>query len=210
MKKILTVLSILLLTGCTVNYNLNIDDNMIEERISGNISKYEFDDIEDEYGDHNIYHLLYDNQKSLINKEVYYEQKINEIDDIIEFDYRYKYNNNYGYSTIVNRCFEKKMFEETEDLYVMHLSGDFYCQFANEIEVNVTTLNAVLGNNADRHENNTYTWILKEGSNDIDISLTVSKNIEMINSNKENSIFTPFRIVALIIFLILISMAFII
>ena len=29
-KKIIMLLSILLLTGCTVNYNLEIDDNILE------------------------------------------------------------------------------------------------------------------------------------------------------------------------------------
>ncbi len=43
MKKILILLAILLLSGCSVNYNLEIDDIGIFEEITGNISKDEFD-----------------------------------------------------------------------------------------------------------------------------------------------------------------------
>ena len=40
-KKIIMLLSILLLTGCTVNYNLEIDDNILKEKITGTVTKEE-------------------------------------------------------------------------------------------------------------------------------------------------------------------------
>lgn len=210
MKKILIVLSIFLLTGCTINYNLDISKDSIEENITGNISKYEFDDITDEYADHNIYYLLHDKQLSLSDGSDYYDQNIIDKGDNIDFSYKYTYNNNFGMASIINRCFENKVYEETNDLYIIHLYGDFYCQYNDNIEVNVNTNLAVLENNADEVDGNNYKWILKEDNNDVDITLTISKSIEQFTPAKENSILTPYRIVTFIILVVLIGVSFVI
>ena len=204
MKRLLILLSILLLTGCSVNYNLEIDGDLFKEEITGNIYKYEFDDISDINGDHNIYWLLHDRQTAIDDEDSFYEQNINEIGDNVEFNYKYNYNNNYGASNILNKCFEKKTFEETNDLYIVHLYGNFYCQYADEIKVNVKTKLAVLDNNANRVEGNNYVWILKNDTNNVDIFMTVSKNIESFTPNNEKSIFTPYRITTLIILIVLV------
>ena len=193
----------LLLTGCTVNYNLEINDKAISENIIGNISRNEFDDITDEYADHNIYWLLHDKQPALFDGSTFYEQNINENNEMIDFDYKYTYNNNFGESNILNRCFENKIFEETEDLYVIHLYGDFYCQYNDKIDVNVKTNLTVIDNNANIVDGNNYKWVLEDNSNNVDIFLTISKNIGTIN-DKEKSIFTPYRIITLIILIVLV------
>lgn len=210
MKKILMILSILLLTGCTINYDLEINSNSINESITGSISKNEFDDITDESGDHHIYHLLYDKQASLSNNTSFYNQDINDNDGVIDFSYKYTYNSNFKQSNILNRCFENKVFEETDDLYIIHLYGNFYCQYTDEIEVNVRTNLAVLENNADKIDKNNYKWILKNDTNEVDISMTVSKNLEAFTSNNESSIFTPYRIITFVVFIILVLALFII
>ena len=209
MKKILMILSILLLTGCTINYDLEINNNSTNESITGSISKNEFDDITDESGDHNIYHLLYDKQASLSNNTSFYDQNINEKDGVIDFSYKYTYNNDFKQSNILNRCFENKVFEETDDLYIIHLYGNFYCQYNDEIAVNVKTKMAVLDNNANKIDENTYSWII-EDSNNVDISMTVSKKLEAFTSNNESSIFTPYRIITFVVFIILVLALFII
>ncbi len=202
MKRLLILLSILLLTGCSVNYNLEIDGDLFKEEITGNIYKYEFDDISDINGDHNIYWLLHDRQTAIDDEDSFYEQNINEIGDNVEFNYKYNYNNNYGASNILNKCFEKKIFEETNDLYIVHLYGNFYCQYADEIEVNVSSKYVIFNHNADKVDNNIYTWILRE-NDDADISLAISKNIEPLRKNKK-SIFSPYRIITFILLIVLI------
>ena len=62
---------------------------------------------------------------------------------------------------------------------------------------------AVINDNADKEDNNTYSWVIDKSS-DIDISLTISKTIKKFTPNKEKSIFTPYRIVTFILLIVLV------
>lgn len=209
MKKTLVLLGLLFLTGCSVNYELEINNSNIREDISGDIYKSEFDPIDDIYGDHSIYYLIYDEQSPFKDSTELYNKNITEEDDgRIIFDASYNYNNNYGKSRIINDCYENHLFEETENTYVIKLEGNFYCQYAPVINVTFKTDNYVLDNNAKKVDGNIYTWELSNGNTDINIIISkrVKKNEIITNDNNINY----FRIVGFgILFLLIIVLFFV-
>ena len=68
-KKMIMLLSILLLTGCTVNYNLEIDDNILKEKITGTVTKEESKQNSKATDISTIYSIINEEQKPIYNKE---------------------------------------------------------------------------------------------------------------------------------------------
>lgn len=202
MKKLFIILGLLFLTGCSVNYDLKIDEESIYENIYGNISKDEFDSEPGEYMDSTIYDYLYNNQSPFIDSDKLYNKSIKEEGNTVYFDASYSYNGDYAISRIINECYEKYLVEETDNVYFIDLSGDFYCQYAKSIDVNVTTDNYVISNNATKQEGNTYTWVLSKGL-PTDINMTISKKIKNEDTMPNDSI-NYFRIIGLGVLLVLI------
>ncbi|UKI26638.1 MAG: hypothetical protein L6V91_07705 [Bacilli bacterium] len=65
MKKRLGRLFILfILTGCTANYNLNIEGNTITENISGTVSKSEYEIKSSDTSENEIYSFLNNDQNA--------------------------------------------------------------------------------------------------------------------------------------------------
>ena len=204
MKKIFLLLPLLFLTGCTINYKLDIDKEKINEHITGTVTKEE--STTDIYEtDISLYDYLtnYD-QNSLFNDDTnFYDKKLTDEGNYYNYDAKFTYIGNYKDSNIINSCFENHDIIETEDFYEIHLSGNFYCLHSDKININVTTNMAVINDNADKEDNNTYSWVIDKSS-DIDISLTISKTIKKFTPNKEKSIFTPYRIVTFILLIVLV------
>ena len=69
----------------------------------------------------------------------------------------------------------------------------------------------MIKNNADRVDDNKYTWIIKKDKN-VDIEATISKNVVVFNANtnKKKDILTPYKIITLVIFILLALILFII
>lgn len=209
MKKILFLLIILLLSGCSVNYDLEISENGFSENISGEISKDEFDMPSQENADLLIYDLLYLDQSVIINSDEIYNRTIEDSNNIVKFNYNYKFINNFKDSQIINNCFEKHLIEETDNMYIIKLGGNFYCQYADQIHVKVTTDNYVIENNADKVEDDNYYWTLSEGSkNNNTITLVVSKDVKKSNLNSEGNI-NYFQVIGITLFLILVLVIFV-
>lgn len=68
-KKIIMLLSILLLTGCTVNYNLEIDDNILKEKITGTVTKEESKQNSKATDISTIYSIIMKNKNQFIIKK---------------------------------------------------------------------------------------------------------------------------------------------
>ncbi len=209
MKKILLLITFLfILTGCTINYELKINKDDINEMITGTVTKEE-SDIDPEETSLNLFYTLVNfEQSALFNADSFYDKKITEKDNYLEYNANYTYINNFKDSNIINTCFEKHEINETDDFYDIHLSGNFYCLFSKKININITSNMAVLENNADSVNKNTYSWVIDD-SKDVDILLTASKNIEAFNA-KEESVFSVYKIITFILLIILIIASLII
>ena len=88
MKKIIVVLiSLLLLTGCTIDYNLVIDKDSIKETITGTAYKEEYEVREEDSGLNLFYTYINDDINPLISGDGLYTKDINEIDNGINYKY---------------------------------------------------------------------------------------------------------------------------
>ena len=202
MKKIIVVLiSLLLLTGCTIDYNLVIDKDSIKETITGTAYKEEYEVREEDSGLNLFYTYINDDINPLISGDGLYTKDINEIDNGINYKYDFIYKNNYDKSKIINSCFENSNVKETDTYYSIELSGEFYCLYSDKININVISNYVVLENNAKEVNGNKYSWVIDDSSN-VNIFLNISKKIKYEEPSKTKFIST-FQLVGLIIFVVL-------
>ena len=75
MKKIIFIISLILLTGCSVEYDLNIDGNNVKEVIKGSVTNKELEGNVDRT-DTNIYTYYLESATPLINDEGEYTKKV--------------------------------------------------------------------------------------------------------------------------------------
>lgn len=207
MKKILFLIGLsFLLTGCTINYNLEISDNKFKETITGNVLNSELKTGDDT--DFNIYyHLLNSEQPAFKNNNsIYYNKKTEKKNEEIDYEYTYEFNeNNFINSKILNECFDNFTFENKDDNYYINVAGDFKCAYTDKININIKTDYQVITNNADKKSKNTYTWIIeKDNIEDLDFNIVINKN-EKSNSNILN--WSTFKTIGLIGLLILSGIA---
>lgn len=206
-KKIILILSLLVLSGCTINYNLDYTEEGMIETITGNVTKAESEVKDSDSGLNIYYNLINEPQKVFIDSEELYNKNIIENKKDYEYNVTNKYNNNLDKSTIINYCFKEFNIEDEEDYYRIHLGGKFYCLYADKINVNISSDYAVISSNANKTKDNTYTWILNDENDSIDI--TFSKNIKYVGTTKSRGISSTFRIVCFIVLVVLSSLAYI-
>lgn len=204
-KKILMLPLLLLLTGCTVNYNLEINEDSLTETISGTVSKEEYE-LKKEYTSPPIaYSLINDPQKAIYdNDSELYIKNIRENNDNFEYTFSYIYNNNFDKSSVINTCFENHEIYETDELYHINLSGQFYCLYSKNININVISNMKVINSNAKKVNGNTYSWTINKPNN-VNIQMDISKKEVFKENNKKSN---SFRIVSFIILIILCTIAY--
>ena len=202
MKKRLGILFILfILTGCTANYNLNIEGNTITENISGTVSKSEYEIKSSDTSENEIYSFLNNDQNALFDSDSVYLRTIDDKGNKITYNFTYTYNNTFNKSNIINPCFENPLVEENKEYLYVRLSGKFYCKYADKININVTSNNAVIESNAKKIDGNVYKWTIKDSDN-VDIFMNISKELDY-SSGKEVKKVTTFQIIGFIVLIIL-------
>jgi len=180
MKKIVFLLLILLVSGCTSNYELEISNDSFKENISVVINKDEIpskpvnETIET---DDQITPFLENKYSALFsNEKAYYKKKVAYYGDYINVNMKYNYNlEEFKDSNSLNLCFEEFVFEN-EETYYIHAYGNFYCLYTNEININIKSNNKVIKNNATSVNGNIYTWTINDSnSNNVNIEFEVEK-----------------------------------
>lgn len=204
MKKILFILiTCLLLTGCTVNYNLEINDNNFKETITGSVLNKELD-TNNSTSINNYSFLLNEEQPSFYkNENIFYNKTTNNAQDGIDFDFNYTFNeNNFNNSRIINECFDNHVYEYKDNKYYLVVSGKFNCNYSETTNINITTDYNVTSNNAQKIKNNTYTWTIDENNKDnIYFFITINKT----NKSNFNLSWNTFKTIGLIIIILLSS-----
>lgn len=204
MKKIIFLLLIcLLLTGCTVNYNLDINDNNFKETLTGNVLNIELNNNNDT--DINMFSYLINGDQPAFykNDNIYFNKITKNTTNGIDFDYSYTFNEyNFNNSRIINECFDNHVYEYKDNTYYLVVSGKFKCNYSETTNINITTNYNVTSNNAKTIKNNTYTWTIDENNKDnIYFFITIDK------TNKSNFDFqwNTFKTIGLIIIILLSS-----
>jgi len=188
---LLSLFILLICSGCTVEYNLNIDDKLnLNESITINGNSEE--DI-NKIRDFNSYlpvDISIDDSSAFNSKKddiEYYNVKKKKNDSVMNFDYSYDvdlFNNNvfvrscYEYVTVMDN-YNK---EEKRDELLLSTSNKFLCfdQFDNldSVVIKIKTKRDVYFNNADNVIGNTYIWNITEGNlDDATINMVLSSQI---------------------------------
>lgn len=192
MKKIILIIVLAFtLTGCSVTYNLELNQNVINDfiEISGNKDKYiEYgtDDSKVEYISDVLYRINgvgnnYFQEKSLVDNNIIY--KFSGSMNYLEKEYM---------SPFSNWCYEAvSMFPEDNIISIMttdkFLCYDLYSELEN-VEVNVISKYKVLENNADKVEGNKYTWYIDRNNKDNKpILIKIEKNSNINKGKQEES-----------------------
>lgn len=168
-KIIITFMILLLLTGCKIEYKINLNNNLDIEEIINIIpttqeDTNEFNEfslhipIDKEADDYSIF-----TDKS--EKIEYYNFKRKK--EILEFSYNYqrKEQKKYLNSTLINSAYEYISISEVDDnTLVLSTSKEFRLfdryESLEEVKVTINTNYKVLKSNADEINRHNYTWII--------------------------------------------------
>ena len=170
MKKILILISFLLiLSGCTVNYNITIDEDNIKEDINviDNITSTRT--RENIISFYNSWYPVYSydgiiNDYSTKLDDVVYYNKSNLVENTDSLTYTFSYNhkiddypkNNLWTLYLINNTFTNN--SDKISIYSGKGMQLFNKSDITNFNVNITTDLEVIEHNADRVTNNTYTW----------------------------------------------------
>ena len=185
-KKILILVLLILLTGCSNEYTLKISNNKFKEDIKVIIPKSEIPEPTPEILDgqveldDQITPFLEGKTNSLISNEEFYKKKVIKNDDFYQVEMSYTYDEKaFNDANSINMCFEYPYLDFSENYYI-NLQGAFYCLYGDSVDIKIQTNNKVYSNNADEVSGNTYIWHINDNNSDyVDIRIEVDKGISL-------------------------------
>ena len=192
-KRILIIMTLLLTTGCTCEYNLTINENTYTEEViiigenAEEISQFDKEwqipINKDEYNN-----MAGSDSEYKPNGEIY---ALSIESNKITFNHNF-IKSNYNNSTAVSNCYNKITITNYNNTTILSTSSkvdcfDKYPPLRN-IKVNIKVDKPVISNNADSINGNIYTWnITKNNSNDKSINLILEND----NNGKGNKTEIP-------------------
>lgn len=212
MKKIKLLLLLFFIvitcTGCTIEYNINITKNKIEEVIKVNDYISETRTNQDIMEHYNTWYPTFVNyipegQETIeledYNKKIegieYHAKTINEINNGYQYTYEYIYpiDKYYDSYVLASSFIETTVHKGYNNLVIKTSKENLLCQYDyfDSVKVNITIDSEVYKlnyTNTSNIKNNTYTWTLdRSNCKDSQIILTLDKIIEKNeqNDNKE-------------------------
>ena len=217
MKKILLLISILLfITGCKVEYNLEINDTNILE----NVEMTGTDEFFNNYyksSKLNVVNMIFDEERKSILNNNGYENGIIDAEPPYVFANK-EYDNITDYSN--NTIFFKQYFEELnvveKDGVISLKTKEFIPINPDRIEqydinasvISIKSSYKVLEHNASSYDkkNNIYMWFIEDTTTDFSINFTYDTNEKFIPPKDE---INWFMILAIVVFLILLIIIYI-
>lgn len=168
MKKIFTLVTLLLITGCSCNYELSIQNNNVYEtlKINGVTTEIPVD-------------------ADLVNlSSSKYKKEIK--DNIVTYTNNYSLDG-YKRSTLLT-CYDSYSVQSSDDRYVIRTGKKFKCYpyqyndfdelIFDNLEIKIKTNHKVINHNADKVEENTYYWHINEDNIDnADIYFEIEKQV---------------------------------
>lgn len=195
MRRIIFLLFLVLLCGCTGSYKLVIDDNILKENIYVNVTGLnDYSNIisKDYYPFHNNLDIIY--KKDIVNKNN---------STYLNLEYEYKpeeFINSVSYSD----CFYNRTYENNKDYYYIKMNNLMECYYGFDYDIIIETKNKVSYNNADKVSGNSYIWHVNEkNKNKVLIEIKVLKGKYKSTDNIFIFIFIGFVISIALLFYIL-------
>lgn len=167
MKKIFTLIILLLLTSCSSSYELSIKNNSVHETLKVNgVTNIPVSADLSNVADSN------------------YTKNIN--GDTVTYDTSYSLNN-YKNSKLL-QCYDSYNIQTTDDRYIIRTGKNFNCfpyQYSDfdvlnydQLEIKFKTNHKVIKHNAQKVENDTYYWYINEENlNNADIYFEIEKTV---------------------------------
>lgn len=210
-KIIILICSIFLVSGCSVEYNLTIDESTMEEDINAIFDKATESEIANRM--EKIRRTSYYNLDTRENEYYTFKKSEDENNIILNYNYIYTSNNLYK-SEAASRCYYKRIVNVTEDYITIDTDDQVSCFYKDgekqidNIIVNIKTDLPVVSNNADSIENNNYIWYINDNNytnKPISIKIKKERNEESFNFNNFSLIIVVATIIilGLIIFFII-------
>lgn len=197
MKKIIMLLVVIMLTGCTVNYNVTIDKDNITENVKISVPMNEVDEN------------TFSEQVSGFNSS--YNIKTNVEDDnyIANLNRNFDFTN-YNNSTFMNKCYDEVNITNTDSDITIKTSNTFHCikmedDFETQkVTVNIKTKLKVKDNNADEINGNTYTWIIDENNYaDKQIYMQINKSLINVSDTVKKNTLSSLELIAVILIFVI-------
>lgn len=197
--KILLFMSlVMLLTGCSATYNLNITQSKINESLSIEMNDTEYNKFME--NDNNKYlNMYYDDNNNISSEGIklplagvkYYNYTDNEKLKTITYEGSFNYND-FSRSTILKSGFNNVDFiVRNNELHISTSEGfSFTYENLNEVKIILSSDFKVMNSNADKIESDNLIWIIDNTNYQtkkiiVDYKLTKSSQT---NDNKDNNI----------------------
>ncbi len=204
-KFLLLIISVFLLSGCSAEYNLTINEDTMEEDINAIFDKAR----ESEYASNmeQIRRTAYYNFDTRENE--YYTFKKDEDENNIILNYKYRYTDNNLYkSEAFSRCYYKRIVNVTDDYITISTDNQVACLYKDgekeidNITVNIRTNLKVEENNADEVNGNIYTWYIND-QNYTDKPINIKIKKERVTTPIEIGLVPTIFIIIIVIILII-------
>lgn len=193
-----------LLSGCSAEYNLTINETTMVESINAIFNK----ETEYDYANRmeNIRRSAYYNYDTRSDEYYSFKKKEDSKNIILNYSYIYSDNNLYK-SEAFSRCYYKRVVNVTDKLITIDTDNQVACLYKDgekeidDLTINIYTELNVLDNNADVVKNNTYTWYINdENYNNKPIYIKIRKEVY-----KEPLVSQVFFIAFIIIIILIVS-----
>ena len=185
MKKKITfliIMAMLLLTGCQSKIDVTIDKGMVNENISITLNDDELqtaNNVKGEITERLSNYEMDTEVLSYFNIKNYNKNTIN-----VSKNYNI---DSYTWDNLIARCYKTQNINFSNNILKINTNGGFNCfnkyNLKGEVVINLKTSYKVINNNADKYENDTYTWNINDNNKNINLEIDTSTVVNEINDN---------------------------
>ena len=180
-KFVLIIILLIFLTGCTAEYNIEINDDKIYEDINIKITPTE-------ENRQSLSNYLANGIVAFYDSGHAYKYKLTEIDNGLNLKFEYGNLIGYSFSSFFKQCFEKSSISSDEKNIYIKASG-FICRSYDYVDVedaviNFKTNHEVQTHNADIVSNGIYKWYPLKNDKGVTLILNI-KNDSLSDIEKD-------------------------
>lgn len=200
MKKVLFLILLLFFTGCDVTYNLNIDDDFIEDiAINNKVTNYDANSDSELLLNLKTDFPLYNDSKKT-NKIYETNLKNDENNFNLSLHGEFK-SSNENSNAISYVCPVYSVTKEDGRIIINAAEFDLDSNNIDTLTVNITSNKKVIEHDADSHDGNTYTWVIEHNDDmyEDDVYIVFADN-NLFSINKDKPMLN-FIIALIIIFI---------
>lgn len=202
-RKVILLFLLFLLTGCSVEYNLIVnEDKNIEESVVVLQPNSFWGNTREEIEEQLFWTLVFSKDETEPAYFYNQEQILGDVNSGVKYSYEFKNIENFeSESEILKNCFESYNVELDNNILSINASG-FKCMSVLgddfNININIISDGKVITGNYDKNNYNKYTWNIN--SDDI-INIELSIDTSKINTQAFTDIFVPVLIIFVVLLL---------